>query len=100
MHPTADRTPETTTADVQARWPSAAPECPPTSLVGRDTELAELRRLVRGLYLDLPAFGGPLFRLTRERSPSGRRRSGSRSPTPLERRGGERRQENGTAGFG
>ena len=47
MHPTADRTPETTTADVQARWPSAAPECPPTSLVGRDTELAELRRLVR-----------------------------------------------------
>jgi hypothetical protein len=56
--------------------------------------------LVRGLYLDLPAFGGHLFRLTRERSPSGRRRSGSRSPTPLERRAAERRQENGTAGFG
>jgi predicted ATPase/Tfp pilus assembly protein PilF len=32
-------------ADVRARWPSAAPECPPTSLVGRDADLAELRRL-------------------------------------------------------
>ena len=58
-HPTADpAAPELTpaiddaaarpddgAADVRARWPSAAPECPPTSLVGRDADLAELRRL-------------------------------------------------------
>lgn len=34
--------------------------------------------LVRGLYVDLPAYGGHLFRLTREATPSPRRRSGSR----------------------
>jgi hypothetical protein len=56
--------------------------------------------LVRGLYVDLPAHGGHLFRLTRERSPAGRRRSGSPEATPLERRGRERRQETGNAGFG
>ncbi len=61
MHPTADRAPETLPADVPARWPSAAPECPPTSLVGRDDSLAELRRLVRDRrtpFLTLAGVGG------------------------------------------
>jgi hypothetical protein len=34
--------------------------------------------LVRGLYVDLPPYGGHVFRLTRERTPSQRRRSGPR----------------------
>ena len=34
--------------------------------------------LVRGLYVDLPPFGRHLFRVTRETTPSQRRRSGSR----------------------
>jgi predicted ATPase len=61
MHPTADRAPEPTTADVPARWPSAAPECPPTSLVGRDDALEELRRLVRvrkAPFLTIAGVGG------------------------------------------
>src|SRR5689334_591656 len=50
MHQTADQATDPSradAADVHARWPTAAPECPPTSLVGRDAELAELRRLTR-----------------------------------------------------
>ncbi|HEY3336269.1 MAG TPA: tetratricopeptide repeat protein [Candidatus Limnocylindrales bacterium] len=61
MHPTADRAPQTAPADVPARWPSAAPERPPTSLVGRDDSLAELRRLVRDRrtpFLTLAGVGG------------------------------------------
>ena len=34
--------------------------------------------LVRGLYVDLPAYGGHLFRVTREANPTPRRRSGPR----------------------
>lgn len=34
--------------------------------------------LVRGLYVDLPAYGGHLFRVTRESNPMQRRRSGPR----------------------
>lgn len=33
--------------------------------------------LTRGLYVDLPAYGRHLFRVTRETNPSGRRRSGN-----------------------
>jgi len=62
MHPTAEQVfPEPSTPDVPARWPSAAPECPPTSLVGREADLAELRRLVRDRrtpFLTLVGVGG------------------------------------------
>ena len=34
--------------------------------------------LVRGLYVDLPAYGGHLFRITRETNPAPRRRTGPR----------------------
>ena len=46
---------------MRARWPSAAPECPPTSLVGRDADLAELRRLTRDPatpFVTLTGIGG------------------------------------------
>jgi non-specific serine/threonine protein kinase len=50
-HQTADQPTQSATTDatpdVRARWSAAAPECPPTSLVGRDAELAELRRLTQ-----------------------------------------------------
>jgi predicted ATPase/Tfp pilus assembly protein PilF len=70
MHPTAEPptdAPPAATADAPAEsvvgpaWPSAEPECPPTSLVGRDAELAELRRLTRDeatRFITLVGVGG------------------------------------------
>ena len=56
----ADR-PDDGSTDARPRWPSAAPECPPTSLVGRDADLDELRRLTRDPatpFVTLTGIGG------------------------------------------
>jgi hypothetical protein len=68
----------------QAYIPLALPEFA-GKVVQLEDQLAEITYvrpgddlLVRGLFVDLPAFGGHLFRVTRETSPTQRRRSGPR----------------------
>jgi len=67
MHQTADSSPtdppvqQADAPEAAARWPSAAPELPPTSLVGREQALDELRELTRdpgAPFLTLVGVGG------------------------------------------
>ena len=76
--------PSGSAASAQAYIPLALPEFNGKT-VRLDDQLDEIAYvrpgddlLTRGLYVDLPAYGGHLFRVTRETNPS-RRRSGNGS---------------------
>jgi predicted ATPase len=67
MHPTAEADPTTATAaatapvDVDPCWPGAAPEPPDAPLIGREADIAAIRRLATGrdrAFVTLAGIGG------------------------------------------